>query len=193
MRLMRVRYLKIYFCQPVSENDMNLQDAIRVRRVRASRAGMSRIVLGCALLSLTIHYPALSQSAQSRNSGHAAKATSQPAESQLARGKYIVEGLCRCAQCHTPRDENGNSDRSHWLEGAAVWLKSAEPVADWPLQAPRIAGIPPGTDAEMVTLLTTGIWRDGKPLRQPMPQFRMTQPDAEAVVAYLKSVKSGSN
>ncbi len=107
----------------------------------------------------------------------------------VARGKYIVEGLARCGQCHTPRDTNGNPDRAHWLEGAPVWLKPADPSDDWPLQAPRLAGSPPGTDAEMVKLLTTGFWRDGKFLRPPMPQFRMTRQDAEAVVAYLKSLK----
>ena len=84
-------------------------------------------------------------------------------------------------------------DRNHWLEGAAVWLKPAEPRGNWPLQAPRIAGDPPGTDAEMVTLLTTGIWKNGGYLRSPMPQFRMTRQDAEAVVAYLKSLNSGPN
>jgi mono/diheme cytochrome c family protein len=93
-----------------------------------------------------------------------------------------------CGQCHTPRGENGAPDRSRALEGASVWLKSAEPTENWPVQAPRIAGTPPGTDAEMVTLLTTGIWRDGNYLRPPMPQFRMSREDAEAVVAYLKSV-----
>jgi len=41
----------------------------------------------------------------------------------------------------------------------------------------------------MVKLLTTGIWKTGKPLRPPMPRFQMTRADAEAVVAYLKSVK----
>jgi mono/diheme cytochrome c family protein len=107
-----------------------------------------------------------------------------------ARGQYIVEDLSRCGQCHTPRDSNGVPDRSRWLQGAAVWLKSAEPVEDWPLQAPRIAGALPGTDAEMVTLLTTGIWRTGAYLRPPMPQFRMSRQDAESVIAYLKSVKS---
>jgi mono/diheme cytochrome c family protein len=110
-------------------------------------------------------------------------------EGAEARGKYIVENLSRCGQCHTPHDNAGNADRSHWLQGAAVWLKSAEPTEDWPLQAPRIAGVLPGTDEEMVKLLTTGIWKTGTYLRQPMPQFRMTAQDAEAVVAYLKSAQ----
>jgi hypothetical protein len=40
----------------------------------------------------------------------------------------------------------------------------------------------------MVKLLATGIWTNGARLRSPMPQFRMTVGDAQAVVAYLKSL-----
>ena len=54
--------------------------------------------------------------------------------------------------------------------------------------SPRIGGIPPGTDEQMITLLTAGVWKDGQRLRAPMPQFRMTPEDAAAVVAYLKSL-----
>ncbi len=112
--------------------------------------------------------------------------------SSVARGEYIVNNVAVCSQCHTPRDGAGRPERAHWLEGASVWLQSAEPVGNWPQQAPRIAGALPGTDDEMITLLTTGIWRTGTYLRPPMPQFRMSRPDAEAVVAYLKSVKPAS-
>jgi len=98
------------------------------------------------------------------------KSEHRDASQNSDRGKYIVEDIAICGQCHTPRDSDGAPDRSRWLEGAPVWLKSAEPVENWPLQAPRIAGALPGTDAEMVTLLTTGIWRGGY-LRPPMPQF----------------------
>ena len=104
------------------------------------------------------------------------------------RGEYIVNNVAVCSQCHTPRSSTGAPDRSRWLEGAPLWLISAEPVENWPLQAPRIAGALPGTDAEMVKLLTTGIWKTGTYLRPPMPQFRMSSEDAESVVAYLKSV-----
>jgi mono/diheme cytochrome c family protein len=119
------------------------------------------------------------------------KAVNQGSIGSVERGKYIVEDVAVCSQCHTPRDGNGAADRSHWLEGAAVWLKPADNSENWPLQAPRLAGNPPGTDAEMITLLTTGIWSDGKYLRPPMPQFRLSRQDAEAVVAYLKSLGSG--
>jgi hypothetical protein len=42
----------------------------------------------------------------------------------------------------------------------------------------------------MITLLTTSISRSGKPLRASMPQFHMTRSDAEAVVAYPKSLNA---
>lgn len=107
----------------------------------------------------------------------------------IARGQYIVEGVAACGDCHTPRDENGASDRTRWLKGAPVFFRPAQAVPGWPVVAPRLAGLPPASDAEIITLLTTGVWpQTDKPLRLPMPRFQMTRSDAEAVVAYLKSL-----
>ncbi len=107
----------------------------------------------------------------------------------VARGKYLVEDVAMCGQCHTPRDSSGNLDRSHWLQGAPMrWVPAEGSGTNWPLTAPRIGGNPPASDADMVKLLTTGIWTTGKPLRFPMMPFRMNASDARAVVAYLKSL-----
>ncbi|MDG3042737.1 cytochrome c [Roseicyclus marinus] len=35
-----------------------------------------------------------------------------------ARGRYLVEALAHCAECHTPRDALGGLDRSAWMAGA---------------------------------------------------------------------------
>ena len=110
------------------------------------------------------------------------------AASNVVRGKYLVEGVAMCGQCHTPRDSNGNPDRTRWLQGAPVPWLPAKPESDWPLNAPRIGGTPPASDADMIKLPTTGIWTNGNRLRAPMPQFRMDPSDAESVVAYLKSL-----
>ena len=104
------------------------------------------------------------------------------------RGRYIVEDVAVCSQCHTPRNSAGDLERSQWLEGAPLWLLPARPMGNWPLQVPRIAGSPGGSDADIIRLLTTGVWRDGQRLRPPMPQFRMSREDAESVVAYLRSL-----
>ena len=112
-----------------------------------------------------------------------------PSDTALVmRGRYIVEDLAMCGTCHTPRKPNGELDREHWLAGAPVPYLPVRPTSDWPTVAPRIAGLPPASNAGMITLLTTRVWITGKPLRDPMPHFHMTQADAEAVVAYLRSL-----
>lgn len=108
----------------------------------------------------------------------------------IARGKYIVDGVAHCGDCHTPRNANNEPDSTRVLAGAPVPYLSARPASDWPIMAPRLAGTPPANDAAMITLLMTGIWVDGKPLRSPMPRFYMTRSDAEAVLAYLKSIST---
>ena len=107
-----------------------------------------------------------------------AKKIAQPGtdSSLVARGQYIVEGVAVCGNCHTPRTPSGELDRSRWLAGAPV---------------PYQPSTPPASDVGMITLLTTGIWITGKPLKDPMPKFHMTPADAEAVLAYLKSLNPG--
>lgn len=106
----------------------------------------------------------------------------------IERGRYIVESVVICGRCHSQRNAKGELMHTNWLQGASVWIQPTYDIADWALVAPRIAGSPPGTEAEFVRLLTTGISRTGKPPKQPMPSFRMTRQDAESVLAYLKSL-----
>ena len=37
---------------------------------------------------------------------------------EVIRGRYLVEGLGHCAECHTSRDALGGLDKDRWLEGA---------------------------------------------------------------------------
>jgi hypothetical protein len=141
-------------------------------------------VVALAMLLLVAELCAVAP-AQTKPGGEAQK---KGENAEVARGKYIVEDVAVCSQCHTPRDDAGNLDHSRWLEGAAVWLKPAQPTADWPLQAPRLAGTLPASDADMVKLLTTGIWQNGRRLRPPMPVFHMSRADAMAAIAYLRSL-----
>jgi mono/diheme cytochrome c family protein len=108
----------------------------------------------------------------------------------LARGKYLVEGVAMCGSCHTPPDADGKPDERRPLAGGPVPYRPARGVEEWADVTPRLAGLPPSSDDEIVRLLMTGISRTGKPPRAPMPQFRMTRTDAEAVLVYLKSLPS---
>src|ERR1035437_6508696 len=130
----------------------------------------------------------VSQNSAPQSSAPLRQSKAGGAAADVARGKYLVEDVAVCGQCHTPRDSKGNLDRTRWLQGASVPYLPAKPDSNWPLNAPRIGGTPPASDADMIRLLTAGTWTTGNRLRLPMPQFRMDRSDAEAVVAYLKSL-----
>ena len=111
----------------------------------------------------------------------------------VEHGRYIVERVAMCFECHTPRDESGELLRSRWLLGAPILVSPPGfQKGDWAIEAPRIAGMPGYTEEEGVRLLTRGIDRNGESLRQPMPPFRLSETDARAVVAYLKSLGASS-
>lgn len=130
---------------------------------------------------------ALSTALQAQQS----KKKSAAPTADAARGKYLVENVAMCVQCHTPRNSDGSLDRSRLLQGAPVIWSPSNGDPNWPLTAPRIGGTPPASDADMIKLLTTGIWITGQPLRLPMMPFRMNEADARAVIDYLKSVTPG--
>jgi len=112
---------------------------------------------------------------------------------KLARGKYLVEEIGRCQECHTPKLADGQFDQTKWLKGAVVNLQPIEPVKDWHKTSPDLTATSRlwqrWGDAAMLKFLTTGIAPNGRPAGPPMPTYKMRQDDAEAIVEYLKSLK----
>ncbi len=115
-------------------------------------------------------------------------ATHTPAPEQLQHGQYLVEYVAMCVQCHTPRNAQGELDRTRLLQGATIPVPAPFPMAPWAFEAPKIAGLPGWLAEDAMRLLQTGTSARGYTPRPPMPPFRMTQADAAAVVAYLKSL-----
>lgn len=116
---------------------------------------------------------------------------SKPAASgAIDRGKYIVDQIAMCSECHTPRNAAGQLQTTAYLRGAPVPVP-APPFANinWALKAPAIAGLNGYSEQQGIRLLMDGITRDGRRPNPPMPRFRMNRSDAEAVVAYLKSLQ----
>lgn len=104
-----------------------------------------------------------------------------------ARGRYIVERVAMCGECHSTRDQAGVIIPETRLHGGPLPVQVPW-AADWPLNVPRIAGLPGYSDAEALRLLTEGaIKRIGGQARAPMPRFRMTAEDAADVIAFLRT------
>lgn len=137
---------------------------------------MNRFVGLCAMMLLTLPLTAAGQ-----------KPVSSPAR-LVARGKYLVDKVAMCGDCHSPRDEKGEFIPARLLQGTALDFQPTHPVPGWAAASPPIAGLDGWTSAEAVRFLMTGVRRDGKPAAPPMPQYRLSRRDAEAVTAYLKSL-----
>lgn len=117
-------------------------------------------------------------------------AAAQASDRQVVRGRYLVENVGMCADCHTPRGAMGQLDLARPMAGAAVDFRPTVVMADWADEAPAIAGPQARgwSRAQMVAFLKTGERPDGSFARAPMPMVRLTQEDAEAVATYLASL-----
>jgi len=113
------------------------------------------------------------------------KADSAP---NTGRGKYLVESVARCGDCHTPRNEKGEPVEEKYLKGSILFFKPVAPMPVWAEKSPNIAGLPGWEKDAAIKFFMTGIAYNDLPARPPMPPYRLSQPDAEAVVAYLQSL-----
>jgi mono/diheme cytochrome c family protein len=102
---------------------------------------------------------------------------------QLERGRYLVEALGHCAECHTPRDATGGLDTARWMQGAPN-----------PSGQGRIPAITPDalgwSASEIVWYLESGFTPDYDSAGGTMAKVvgntaRLTPEDREAIAAYL--------
>jgi len=116
-----------------------------------------------------------------------ADATDDALDRTISKGRYLATGVAMCVDCHSPKQSNGLIAPGKLLMGTEVYISPVVPVADWVSYAPAISGLPTYSDAEVVEVLTTGTIGNTY-LRPPMPVFQMNVEDAEAIVAYLRSL-----
>ena len=121
--------------------------------------------------------------------------TASPAlaqDAKLQRGKYLVEEVARCQECHTPKTETGEFDATKALKGTKLNIAPISPIAGWHAASPDLTSTSAlwqrwGEDGMAKFLETAKNPRGGK-AGAPMPAYMMKAEDAEAIVAYLKSL-----
>jgi len=111
-------------------------------------------------------------------------------KAQIARGEYLVKGIGQCGDCHTPFTMTGGFVMQKWLQGKKLEFGPIVPIPFWADTSPNIAGLPGWDTEKAVQFFMTGLAPNGQPARPPMPVYQMNRADAEAVVAYLKSLKA---
>ncbi len=110
------------------------------------------------------------------------------------RGAYLVAGIGRCGDCHTPRTLLGAPDRRRLLAGA--------PSQSGGKRAPNItpdrdSGVGNWTEDDVVGVLTDGHTPEFDEVGGAMAEIvkntaRLTPPDRRAIAVYLESVPAVS-
>jgi mono/diheme cytochrome c family protein len=104
----------------------------------------------------------------------------------LARGRYLVEALSHCAECHTPRNAFGGLVKGRWMGGAPN-----------PSGKGSIPNITPGaldwSATDIAYYLGTGFTPDydsagGHMARVVQNLARLPDGDRQAIAAYLKAL-----
>lgn len=104
----------------------------------------------------------------------------------LERGRYLVEAVAHCGECHTPRNLLGGLDTARWLGGAPD-----------PSGKGNIPNITPGrltwSESEIVEYLTTGFTPEFDSVGGHMAHVvdnmaKLPDADRQAVAAYVKAV-----
>ncbi len=116
-------------------------------------------------------------------------AADKSSSKQIAHGEYLVKSIGQCGDCHSPMNEKGEFVQGKWLQGKKLDFAPLVPMPVWADTAPNIAGLPGWDHEKAVQFFMTGLAPNGQPARPPMPQYKMNRADAEAVVAYLESLK----
>src|ERR1700675_3370754 len=121
--------------------------------------------------------------------GHA---EAQPA---VERGKYLVEVIGACGNCHTPKGAAGELASQHMAGGFKI--EEGFGVAIAPNITPdRETGIGRWSDVEIIRAIREGKGRDGRTLGAPMPYglYRsLSDVDVYAIVAYLRTLPAIKN
>jgi mono/diheme cytochrome c family protein len=122
-----------------------------------------------------------------------AAVTAARADDRLTRGEYLAT-IMDCGGCHTPGALTGKPDPARNLAGSEVGFQIPGLGIFYPpnLTSDRDTGLGAWSEADIVKAVRTGARPDGRQLVPVMPYHhyaRLTDADAAALAAYLKSVK----
>ena len=113
----------------------------------------------------------------------------------MARGKYLVDTVMTCHNCHTPRGPNGlMMDKA--LSGGLHFDEKPFDVTAANVTSDRETGIGAWSIADIKKTLITGVRPNGIPLANVMPTgfYKvLTARDLDAIATYLHSVPPVKN
>jgi mono/diheme cytochrome c family protein len=125
-----------------------------------------------------------------------AGASASSAETPLERGTYLMNSIVACGNCHTPKGPDGRALAGKELSGGDPIDSPVFHAIPANITPDKETGIGNWTDEQIVNAIRNGKRPDGTIIGPPMPIafYRdMSDSDAKAIVAYLRSIRPISN
>src|SRR5262249_19753316 len=119
-------------------------------------------------------------------------AATASAQTPVERGKYLVNTIMTCQNCHTPKGERGAPIFERDLSNGLTWDEPPFKVTASNITQDKETGIGSWTDDQIKTALRKGERPNGVKLAAIMPSdfYEILTPrDVDAIVAYLRTVK----
>ena len=114
----------------------------------------------------------------------------------LTHGRYLVETIAGCGNCHTPHLTDGSLDPSMALAGAFVIEEPVFKAYARNITPDMETGIGSWSEDDIVKAVREGVRPDGKILGPPMSFHfynKLSDTDAYAMAAYIKTVPAIRN
>lgn len=112
-------------------------------------------------------------------------------DAQWHRGRYLVDALGHCGECHTPRNALGTLDQARYMAGSAQGIKGEQ----MPNITPDLqSGIGKWTDGDFQMLLSIGMLPDGDFVGGGMGTVvthitsHLNKDDQAAMIGYLRTI-----
>lgn len=107
----------------------------------------------------------------------------------VERGRYLVEGIMACGNCHTARGPQGEPLVAKGLSGGMVFDEPPFKAYASNITPHHSTGVGRWTDAQLGKAIREGLRPDGSLIGPPMPSpnYRhLSDADLQAVIAYLR-------
>jgi mono/diheme cytochrome c family protein len=110
--------------------------------------------------------------------------------SKTKRGRYLVESVAICFECHSERDYSKDGwpiPKGKLGSGRILWGQLVAPNISSDVET----GIGSWTDAEIARAIRNGISRDGRTLNPEMPSryfSELSADDLDSIVVFLRSI-----
>jgi mono/diheme cytochrome c family protein len=166
---------------------------------RTAASALPLLVAIVAALACPPASKAGNQPTARKSTARAVVFTAKATPARLARGRYLVQAVAGCFDCHSDQEyvagrlriKPGFQGAGHVWQPGEIPLPPGSMVVSPNITPDKQTGIGSWTDAQVEQAIRHGVANDGRPLFNLMPYWEYTvlsDEDVKSIIVYLRSI-----